>query len=323
MLVVYYHTLHAPSFGEFGVDVFFVLSGFVMGMLMARDTSPGLFMKRRLARIFPLYFLTTSAALAISWTFPFLRKSGETPTALNYILSLLFIPHHTAKGNLCPVLSVGWTLNYEMLFYAVCCIGLVCSYQHRIKVISATIILVAVLGAWVGPTSALGEFAGNKILLEFILGLLIWKIADSGRFEYSRHWPLVATAALWILMSIFHVTRPSAFMALDEWSRPAMYALPAALIVFLGFTGERSFMRLPESARAFMVRLGDSSYAIYLTHIFILGLINAVLPKLGLGGAATTQGMLIAVLVSAWFGVFVHEKLDDPIQRHFRKKLGI
>jgi exopolysaccharide production protein ExoZ len=124
LAVVYFHTAHAPSTGAFGVDVFFVLSGCIMAMLMEAQQSPGDFLRRRLIRIAPLYALMTTAAFAVSLAVPSLRTSGNLPSISDYIKSLLFIPSQTASGTIVPVLGPGWSLNYEMMFYAICAAAL-------------------------------------------------------------------------------------------------------------------------------------------------------------------------------------------------------
>lgn len=131
VLVVYFHTGHSPKFGAFGVDIFFVLSGAVMAMLMSQGPSGPDFLGRRLARIFPLYFLATTAAYVVSCLLPSARTSGNVPTLVDYLKSIAFIPHEARNGEIVPVLGVGWTLNYEMAFYLCCALTCYIATRHR------------------------------------------------------------------------------------------------------------------------------------------------------------------------------------------------
>ncbi len=125
--VVITHTLHETGAHEqtlnlgFGVDVFFVISGFIMAQTSLREFgmagAPLRFFLRRLARVAPIYWLLTTLMLAGSLIAPSLLN---VPTGgLGHIVaSYLFIPDARGAGEMRPVLALGWTLNYEMFFYA-------------------------------------------------------------------------------------------------------------------------------------------------------------------------------------------------------------
>lgn len=321
MLVVYYHTVHAPVLGEFGVDIFFVLSGFIMAMLMEKETSPTSFLKRRLIRIFPLYFIFTTLAAAISWLFPYLRKSGDIPTAANYLLSIMFVPNRTITGGLVPVLNPGWTLNYEMLFYFVCCVSLAISYRLRHALIFALLILAGSSGVLFGERSVWREFSGNRILLEFLAGIMVWLMVRKKVAPSASLWPIAAFLILIAVMGMAESHKDLAENLFGDWSRPAIYLLPAAFVIYIGYTHEASFNALPCTLRKALVRVGDASYAIYLTHVFVLGLLNFVLPRIVGVTVTTTSGMLLALVAAAFVGVIVHEQIDSRIQQYLRRRV--
>src|SRR5580658_5421280 len=119
--VVAYHALQWGSggfdVGRAGVDVFFVISGFIMWRVTSgRDVTPGAFLWRRVTRVAPLYWLTTLAVLAAALVWPgFLPE--VRPGWRHLALSLAFIPHLDPRGLPFPTLPPGWTLDYEALFY--------------------------------------------------------------------------------------------------------------------------------------------------------------------------------------------------------------
>jgi peptidoglycan/LPS O-acetylase OafA/YrhL len=103
------------AFGNHGVDVFFVLSGFVITYTAHPEKGSLYFMKRRAARIIPLYWLLTFGVGLLSIIRPdFLLTT--TFNINNLLLSLAFIPYIKESGLTQPILFLGWTLNYEMFF---------------------------------------------------------------------------------------------------------------------------------------------------------------------------------------------------------------
>src|SRR5271157_3268703 len=112
LLVVYFHVasragLHLPlplTFGICGVDVFFVISGFIIAYIGSRK--PEAFFVRRLLRIVPFYWSATLCVFAMAWFFPSqLRQTKADVTHLIY--SLFFIPHQTSNGSTFPTLILG------------------------------------------------------------------------------------------------------------------------------------------------------------------------------------------------------------------------
>lgn len=106
-------------FGEFGVFLFFTISGYIMmkttikkewGRKFAYD-----FLIKRITRIYPLYWLLTVLMLIVWGSGLFLKNQSYT---VGYIFSsFLLVPFYTHNGEINPIISQGWTLMYEMFFY--------------------------------------------------------------------------------------------------------------------------------------------------------------------------------------------------------------
>ncbi|MFT6836251.1 MAG: exopolysaccharide production protein ExoZ, partial [Francisellaceae bacterium] len=130
LAVVYFHIslhynelgiagLHLPVFGKEGVDVFFVLSGFIICYIaQIRPKAPRTFMWDRVVRVVPLYWFYAALMTIMLILLPATVKSGQFDLA-HIIYSFLFIPYsHPIFGEkYWPVVIPGWTLNYEMYFY--------------------------------------------------------------------------------------------------------------------------------------------------------------------------------------------------------------
>ena len=158
------------AFGSAGVDVFFVLSGFIMFVSTSgRDEGVGAFLTRRIARVVPVYWLVTGiiALLALAG----LKPIGVMEFRLEYLIqSLLFVPF-SRGGYIEPLVSVGWTLNYEMFFYAVFAgLLLVPVLANRVLAAAGIFLGLALLGRL--PVSGLyWTFYTKPIVLEFAAGI--------------------------------------------------------------------------------------------------------------------------------------------------------
>lgn len=163
--------------GEAGVDVFFVISGFLMVAITTNETNPLKFVKNRIKRILPVYWIVTTVMLlgVIFGLFPNARLD-----LWHVIASYLFLPAASpATGDIWPLLVPGWTLNYEMAFYALFAIALLISNErNRVALLISALIAIAVVGLVFSPQAVATRFYSNQIVLEFAAGSwlgLLWK----------------------------------------------------------------------------------------------------------------------------------------------------
>lgn len=319
VLVVYFHTGHAPKFGSFGVDIFFVLSGAVMAMLMAQGSSGADFLLRRLVRIAPLYFLATTAAYAVSCLLPSARTSGNIPTFVDYLKSIAFIPHEARNGEIVPVLGVGWTLNYEMAFYLCCAAACAVSPKHRALWAAGIVVLAASAAGLFLAGAPAGRFYSNPMLLEFVAGLGVWTLCSRLRLGQSSALLALPVVLALGLMAWSESTNLVIIAGAGEWGRPLRYLLPAAVIVGFAILAEGAFSRVRESIRRVLVLVGDASYAIYLTHVFVIGALSVLLAKTAQLSVSSSLGASVAVVISTLVGVAVYLRVELPLQRLLRR----
>jgi peptidoglycan/LPS O-acetylase OafA/YrhL len=319
VLVVYFHTGHAPKFGAFGVDIFFVLSGAVMAMLMAQGPSAGAFLGRRLARIVPLYFLATTAAYLVSWLMPAARTSGNIPSFVDYLKSIAFMPHEALNGEIVPVLGVGWTLNYEMAFYLCCAAACAISIRHRAIWTTLLVALLALGSNYFFGSHSAGRFYSNPIILEFVAGLAVWHVFSGLQRKYVGAWALFLIPCFITFMAWAEWANVSIFTESGEWSRPIRYLLPAVLIVGLALFAEPVYGCVWHGIRRILLLIGDASYAIYLTHVFVIGAAAVLFAKFGLPGTSSISGSLIVILTSILVGISTHYLVERPMQSIYRR----
>jgi peptidoglycan/LPS O-acetylase OafA/YrhL len=295
--------------GNFGVDLFFVLSGFIMSHICA--TGPDRFVARRLARILPLYWLATLAMFAWAVAAPTSERATNAEP-MHLLQSLLFIPYLKSPGQIMPILDLGWTLNYEMAFYAIVAGALALGLRRYAPAAAAVIIVagVVVLNAY-GPSSVAAIFFTNWIALEFSLGVAIYWLTRPA--IAARVPPAIAIAALLLAVAALIGAEFGGATAGRTEMRLLLLGLPSAVVLACAVLLERSHAVRSQ----LLLLLGDASYAIYLSHVFTIQILyKLVYPRLGLGlDAESVLGILAAMLTSAGVGIGVHLWLERPLLR--------
>lgn len=243
--------------GAAGVDLFFVISGFIMAMIVAR---PGAFdgkefWIRRIARVVPAYWAVTIGVFALALFIPSIFSS-TTADIGKLLTSLAFVPLDDGTGSLAPLLVVGWTLNYEMFFYAVVAVSAGLFGDRRLIGASALLLTLVAIGLVVDPGHPTVGFYTDPMLLEFVFGILIFNLWSRTKDQKSQAGSLAAFVS-GVLLLIIQWETP-----VGEW-RALFWGAPAALVLYggLGCLSFRSQL---------LARLGDWSFALYLTHIFVV-----------------------------------------------------
>ena len=287
-----------------GVDLFFVISGFVMVHTTRDDETPAWFATKRIARIVPLYWLATLVVIALviirPWTF---SQALLTPDAI--LASLFFVPHADASGQAYPILGVGWTLNYEMMFYAMFAISMMLPRVYRLPGVVA-LIWVVWLTANLSGDGVIAHFYANPILFEFAVGCVLANaLRNTSVIAWVRAnpvWPfaLAGFAGFAILPAIVPLGQPSILR----------YGLPALLLVFAAAAQDLHRTRAPETV---LTQLGDASYSAYLLHpIIIVVAAQVVLAVLGTGIVAELILMAIVLATTAIVSLTSMRMFEKP-----------
>ena len=312
-----------PAFGETGVDIFFVISGFVMAHTTRnlrvqakageRLRDCGDFLRKRLVRVVPLYWL------ALVWTAR--RDLTQGVVGIDLLKDFAFLPHPNATYPdwLAPTLLQGWTLNYEMFFYALFAVSLLFDGRRIFLLISALLAMVAIgygagLAGWpIDAVDWLGvarRFYTNNIVLEFGYGVLLQRLV-AGRQASTLPRVIFALIVLGglLLLSLGHGYGP----------RGLVQGLPALLIVWASlhaFVG----LRLP-----LLEQIGDASYAIYLFHWASFGAVKPMTNWLGMSvgqpsGVTLLMGAHISVAVVS--GLAIHKWIERPFMHWAQSRLS-
>jgi len=297
--VVLFHTCEwgRRSFfiGAAGVDIFFVISGFILWTIAAeRPTPPGTFLLRRLARVAPLYWIMTWIVVVLSVLAPSMFF-GPPQTWDDIVLSFAFIQHLNAEGGPFPVISAGWTLNYEALFYILFVISLMAPVAWRFRVLAAGLVAVPVFGFIVPKAHIL---IANMLFLQFLAGAwLARQRLERGLYSRKVGWVMVVWAlALFAMLTPFDLfTHP---VRTFIWGVPA-FVLVAGLVTVEARGGLREI--------GWLKLLGDASYAIYVSHLITIEAVTHFMERrdfIYVPIAAT-----LAILV----GIGVHKWIERPL----------
>jgi len=284
-LVVFHHTMapaalnvyYRRSFGEFGVDLFFVISGYIMWLTTVRGRrGPLAFWVARLVRIVPLYWIFTSLFLAVALILPQTLSTTPGLDPIFILKSYLFVPAiHPYYGGVVPLYTLGWTLNFEMFFYLLfgACL-LIGPPKLRLTVLAGVLGLLAMSGAIIAPQGAVLTTYTNSILLEFLAGVLLAAAAPRlMRWGSIGGAILIALGVVWLIQVILSEAPPTRIVG---------YGVPATMIVAGALMLEPIARFAPNRVG---LLLGDASYAIYLAHPFALRIwqlaAGALFPALG------------------------------------------
>ena len=260
--VVYSHIGVNPDFGQFGVDIFFVISGFVMTLIVENGQKPATFLLKRVLRILPLYWILTTCLLILAIIKPELLNS-TTANFTNYLKSIFFIPYFKENGSLSPLLALGWTLNYEVFFYA--CIWLSILLVRRVYIPSVFLLLVASFfyGVW-STYPVANTFFGNGLVFEFLFGILAFKI-----YKFLLNKKLDTKLLLFISLTcyLFMVLYEFKYM-INNIGRVYFYGVPSFFLVVSVTALEKAIDYKEGTIVRALVCIGDASYATYLSHLY-------------------------------------------------------
>ncbi len=309
-----------------GVDVFFCISGFIMAMLAAtvtRSTQNLLaFFFRRVIRVYPMYWVFTlvvvAGYLASNGKLNMGGLTGEYAIDFpRFIYSALLMPRETT-----PVLGVGWTLVYEMQFYLVCSISLLFVDGRRLVYILGGLAAISIVEMlWVDSS---GHIFPALYYLEFFAGALAYRcrsllsprnatvgvILGGGIFlglSYLLDWLIINELTHYKFMMQILLASIGGFV----------------LIVSLVSMRVDAFVQKNVVGRL-LLRVGDSSYVLYLSHWFVLSLTGKVVVFCSGANPLAVMGIqVLSIASSVVVGVVISEFFEMKLQRNLAKRVTL
>jgi peptidoglycan/LPS O-acetylase OafA/YrhL len=326
LAVVYFHATSDAGLnfrthvGAHGVDVFFVISGFIIAYVGAR--TPDRFLLRRIVRIVPAYWTATLAVFALAALAPRVLHSTRADV-VHLLCSLLFIPRATTNGDVVPTLVLGWSLNYEMYFYGLFAVSLLITPRLAAPLCSVAIIAIALAIRASGITHASLQFYGRPLVFEFVYG--VGAFVAFAAIERRAGWFVQRPGLRWALW--FVSIAAALGLATEEahggfgLPRVLVAGVPAFVLVLSATLLERVY-GVRAKSRA-MQLLGESSYVLYLIHPYIIyGVLRSVLPRSAILAAPVAFALVIALMgLSTLVAASAHAYLEVPVIRALRRRL--
>ena len=326
LAVVYYHIaseagLNLPlPFGTFGVDIFFVASGFIIAYIGTK--SPQSFLLRRIIRIVPFYWSGSLFLFSIACFFPHVLRQTKADVP-HLLYSLFFIPHETTYCGMFPTLILGWTLNYEMYFYAFFAFALALSRRLAPIICSVFLTLIVLAIDFSGTQNESLRFYAQPIVFEFVFGIFVYHAVtfiDRRADDYR--------GVRWLKWLLYGSTlTASAFIVVQGIKggfglpRAIVSGLPALIIVLGAILIEKLYQVRAKNKLIFL--LGEASYILYLIHPYVIyGVLRMLIgPTSGLG--LVTIGVLVLALLvlPSAVALVIHVWFEKPIMSYLRRAL--
>ncbi|MDB5884082.1 MAG: hypothetical protein JWR74_253 [Polaromonas sp.] len=333
-LVVYVHAISTyetkigtvgwnleADLGDIGVKLFFCISGFIIfnstyrlqgGLHSSLD-----FLIKRCVRILPLYWVATTIYSVK------LLLQGNPPTIENFVRSLLFIPYAASGGLMRPVLGQGWTLNFEMVFYALAGLFLLSRSRLRYYGLIASLAIAVLMNQWL-PVAGTASFfdislVTTELLFFFISGIAVGMVVGNSNSLPAQPFGglsplLVALVALALAATALSLLNSAGFESVLFWMEWVCCTF-AVFAATLPGTDMKKALPLPAQLAA---AAGDGSYSTYLLHGFIMGPAARLVSLSGLDMPLQAFALLMVVICSV-AGVVCCRYFELPVQQALYK----
>ena len=311
--------------GGAGVDIFFVISGFIIYHVMRRaiasmdavgkGRAAYVFAMKRFIRIYPLYWIVFGTSyLVMAWAPP-----AESPPhePLFQLLALIDnVPNF--------YVSVAWTLTFEVYFYAVVGLSLLLLARQAMVGVAIWFAMVGgatLLGLWF-PWSRPLDFVFAPLVLEFLLGIAVAMLIDRGFHRF--HGALLVGAFIWMAIGTLFLM-PSLFVQnVAHWGRlvaitrsfalhVVCWGMPAAIFIYgIVVLETRQRWIMPRVLQCF----GNASYSIYLWHVVVFNAVAEICMRLGwVGVVSLTALTAFMVAIGLGIGLLSYHFLEKPLLR--------
>lgn len=304
-------------FSAIGVELFFIVSGYVICMRVGAAEKAWPFLRSRILRLYPMYWIFTSLAVVAYLLNSAWRLNNFTPDLATLAKSYLILPQMKF-----PILGVGWTLEHEMIFYGSVAAMLLTvggSTPARLALAwllaafgAAGIVFGGVPSPKIAGVPGAGAYAAlshlfSPFMFAFGFGWMMRALEEMRPFERMLNALPFAAFAL------------AAFWLAPDWGLQPIYRIGVAAILFSGFIACRRLFS-DNALNRLVWKLGDASFSVYLSHWFILSAAGKLLGHLDVPASLELPVRIIGIAFSIAVGVAIFIMVEKPLDRWLRRR---
>ena len=306
------------SLGFAGVDLFFVISGFIIHFTsknyLNNPSKLTEYLKKRFVRVYPIYWVITTVLFVSSWLITLILNKnifsiGYPYTLSAYIQTYTLFPLHFAIN------PVTWTLSYELFFYLVFSLLII---SKRLWVIPVAVLGISFFHLMVDiPDGNLTyfNFFFSGYNFEFLLGFLV--------FQFYKSVKLPNLLSIFLLILSFGIIIYFGYSVsdVDSLKRVLVFGLPSSLILITLLNLEQNeAISFPK----FFLTLGDASYVLYLIHFPMMLLMNKLPQIIGYTITANQEVLyscfiIISIIITS---IYVHKWIEKPLTKKLNLTLN-
>lgn len=316
---------YLPTIGFIGMDMFFIISGFAICYVAGQYSGFGdglKFLRELFFRLNPIYYITSilfwGSILLTNWV---VNKSvfiNQNEVIQNSIDTLLIVPATDAQYLYGPFLPIAWALAFVWLSYLLFFITILCRVKRKIWLMAGFVLVLIAQRYILLPTDLRLTFLLNPILLEFLLGMVIYQLyRQIKRVPVFISFALLFIGLTWFILLVFY-NNPNigwggnilaGILSLDRF---LYWGIPSGCIiagcVFLEKAGRLTPFWNNKTSRL----LGDASYSIFLIHLTTFTLLGILYKKVGFFLPADVS-ILLEVLVALGMGLVFYRWVEKPL----------
>lgn len=303
--------------GNCGVDLFFVITGFLLLYLHFDDFgqchASKKFILRRIIRIIPTYWLLNSIGFLLLFLIPSMFPHYQGVNFPWVLGCYFFFPWPQSTGESSPILAVAWTLNYEMHFYLLFAAALILRRKYGLTFLCTFLMTAVTIGVLLHPQHPWIQLLTRSIILEFVLGMLVFLLVSHFQPSKMIAWTLLC-------MSVASITLTAVYYPQSDMARVITWGVPSAVllaaVIWLQF-------KCAGNLGSLLVVIGDASYSIYLLQVFSLPGLAYLFYELHLINLLPIGIMSILLwVVSCGAGVIFWRLVERPVFNGLKSLLG-
>lgn len=294
---------------RFGTDLFLVVSGFLSAHVLGKSGKPAfVYLRDRAIRILPLYFVFTILAfLTKNYT-----QGYGAPTFQELLMSLAFIPYGTY-----PILHPTWTLILIVEFSVIVAACQKISVRNGVYISSIVIVLIAMIGVFVPPDMPMLVSYTNPIIVDFALGVIIYKITSIASFSYlPTKSAMLASVAIIGVCAVAVILRPFFWPAVP---RLVGLGLPASGLLLGAVALEKVGLSVNSAPANFLAKC---AYSIYLCHEFV----NGASEKMISNSHASFLGPILILIITPFIvtaiSILTFIYVEAPVTRYLSGRIS-